>query len=89
MIVTAELNLYPLSKDFESKVIAFIKVIKTNNHVQCWTHSMSTYIKGESTEVFKVINEAYERIGEDEDTATLIIKMVNRSLPIEDGYLKF
>ena len=89
MIVTAELSLYPLESEFESDIISFIKYLKAQADIEVHSHSMSTYIIGESGIVFRAIQEAFEKISQSVDTSSLVIKMVNRRLPVEKGFLEF
>ena len=89
MIVTVELSLYPLHSEFEEPIINFIKALKSNPDIEVFTHSMSSYIKGEYDQVFAAIKEAYSLACLDVDTVSLVLKMVNRALPIEKGLLDF
>ena len=89
MIVTAEVSLYPLSDDFEAPIISFVKRLNQNQAVEVFTHSMSTFVRGDSEKVFNAINEAFEKSVENIDTVSLIIKVVNRDLKVEKGFLGF
>ena len=86
MVVTAELSLYPLTTDYEGPILAFIKALKKHDEIQVLTHSMSTYVKGESKAVFNAVEVA---LSETPDTVSLVIKTINRDLPVEQGFLKF
>lgn len=89
MQVTAELSLYPLTPDYEGPIIAFIKYLKDQPSLSVCTHSMSTYVKGESTAVFRAINDALIEVSDKGLTASLVIKIINRNLPVEKGFLEF
>jgi uncharacterized protein YqgV (UPF0045/DUF77 family) len=89
LIVTAEISLYPLTTDYEADIIAFIQLLHTQEHIEVFSHSMSTFVRGESAFIFKAINAAFDAIGAQKDTLSLVIKMINRPLPIEKGFLKF
>lgn len=86
MVVTTELSLYPLTNDYEGPILAFIKVLKDNPEVEVLTHSMSTFVKGESSAVFGGIERALASV---EGTVSLVIKVINRDLPVERGFLEF
>lgn len=88
MKITAELSLYPLKDDYEGHIITFIKGLKSSSHVEVMTHSMSTFIKGQSKDVFDAIDKAMAS-GADLDTFSLVIKIINRDLPVEKGFLNF
>jgi len=86
--ITAELSLYPLKDNYEEHIIAFIKSLKSAPDVEILTHSMSTFVKGQSKDVFNAIDTAMESIP-DLDTVSLVLKIVNRDLPVEKGFLNF
>ena len=89
MIVTAEVSLYPLKDTFEPAIITFIKSLNSIDDIEVYTHSMSTYVIGESSHVFDALRTAFESIAGSVDTSSLVIKMVNRKLPVEKGFLEF
>jgi len=89
MIVTAELSLYPLTTDYEPTIIAFIKKLKSYPHIEVNTHAMSTFVRGESDQVFESINAALLAVNDKTETVSLVIKMINRQLPVDKGFLNF
>ena len=86
MVVTTELSLYPLTKDYEGPIIKFIQALKGQSDIQVYTHSMSTFVKGESKAVFAAIESA---LSDTDGTVSLVIKAINRDLPVEKGFLEF
>ncbi len=89
MTITVEISLYPLIQDYEEPIINLIKQLKSNTKLEVYTHAMSTYIKGESDQVFSALNEAYKQLDKDGITAPLVIKVVNKDLPVQEGFLAF
>lgn len=89
MQITAELSLYPLVNDYEAVIIPFIQKLKTHSSIEVYTHSMSTYVKGESQVVFDAIHSALDEANRKCETLSLVIKMINRDLPVEQGFLNF
>ncbi len=89
MLITCELSLYPLQKEYESIIIDCIKFLKQDDNLSVFTHAMSTYIKGESADVFKRVADLYELEFMKKSTQSLVIKVINRNLPVEEGYLAF
>ncbi len=89
MVITAELSLYPLEKDYEESIIHFIRKLKENDGVEVMTHAMSTFVKGESKQVFAAIEQAMAEVDNRSVTFSLVIKAINRSLPVEQGFLSF
>lgn len=89
MTVTAELSLYPLTKDYEEPIILFIQKLKEHKTLEVLTHSMSTYVTGDNSEVFNAINTALEMIDSQGFTVSLVLKIINKKLPVEAGFLEF
>lgn len=87
MIVTAELSLYPLVKDYEKVIIDFIRILRESESVEVWTHSMSTFVKGDSASVFDTIHAALLYINASSETLSLVIKIINRNIPVEQGFI--
>lgn len=89
MVITVEISLYPLKDDFEDAIIEFIHALRANRDLTIRSTAMSTYIKGELSLVFDTLKIELEKIYEKLDTSSTVIKIVNRPLPIEDGYYEF
>ena len=87
MQITAEISLYPLQENFEQVIIAFIGELKRSEGIEIYTHSMSTFVKGENALVFESISKALEKTGLNSDTVSRVIKIINRNLPVEQGFL--
>ncbi len=87
MKVTAELSLYPLTSDYEASIISFIKSLKSNEDLTVLTHAMSTFVKGDINRVMEAIGEATSLLSN--HSASLVIKLITRDLPIESGFLEF
>jgi uncharacterized protein YqgV (UPF0045/DUF77 family) len=83
MTITAEISLYPLVADYESVIINFIKSLRLDSSLKVTTHAMSTYVRGENKKVFDVISNALESANKEVETLSLIIKVINRDLPVE------
>lgn len=89
MVITVEISLYPLKDDFENHILDFIKALRSNPQLKVYTTAMSTLVKGEMDVVFDTLKVELAKIYEVIDTASTVLKIVNRSLPIEDGYYEF
>lgn len=68
MQVSAELSLYPLSKQYRLAVQAFIEQLVDKGDISAVTNSMSTQIHGDIDAVFAAVRRAlqlsYEQFGE-------------------------
>lgn len=88
MIVTIELSLYPLNDSFDVHILNFIKRLRTYPELAVYSNPISTYIKGDLSTVMSILAKELETIYSNIETSSTIIKIINRDLPIEDGYYK-
>lgn len=89
MIVTMEISVYPLKNDYDIDILKFIKKVRTHPEMVVVTNAMSTYIQGEFKLVMEVVSDAMQSVYEHNEMAVATMKVVNRKLPIEDGFYKF
>ncbi len=89
MNITVEISYYPLTIEYEQFIIEAINFLKSRPNINVFTHAMSTFIKGDSKEVFTAFSELYDLPNTGVNTNALIIKVINKSLPIESGFLNF
>lgn len=88
MIITVEISLYPLQSDYEEEIIRFVKNMKNREGLSVYTTAMSTYIKGEYSEVMNAITEEAASIFVSASKKVLVMKLLNAAAPIENGYLE-
>jgi len=89
MIVTIEMSLYPLTTDYEGPIVSFIHELKKHEGLEIMSTSMSTFVKGEGRVAFAAITSALEEVDNEGFTASLVMKVINRNLPVEKGFLDF
>lgn len=89
MTVTAEISHYPLKNDYEEDVLEFISALKTDINLDVYTHSMSTYIKGDVDLVMEVVKNAIKKLYINHKKSATIIKVIPGNLPVEQGFLSF
>ncbi len=87
MTITCEVSLYPLVEDYEPLIFEVISTLKANASVEVNTHAMSTFIKGEHAEVFESLAEVYSLPAMATKASSLVIKIINRDLPVEAGII--
>lgn len=83
------MSLYPLTNDYEGPIISFIKELKKHQNLEIITTSMSTYVKGEGRAAFAGITQALEKVDNEGFTTSLVMKVINRDLPVDKGFLEF
>ncbi len=89
MKVTVEISMYPLTDHYEKEIISFIRLLKNNTELEVYTNAMSTYVKGELAYAMSCISKGLEAILSNIDTSATVLKIINRSLPVEEGLLHF
>lgn len=88
MIVTIEISIYPLQDNYGDIILQFIKRLKSLENISVETNSMSTYIQGEWDRVMQVLTVELTPIFQELDMSSTIIKIVNRKIPLKNGYYK-
>ncbi|HMQ08121.1 MAG TPA: YkoF family thiamine/hydroxymethylpyrimidine-binding protein [Saprospiraceae bacterium] len=89
MIVTIEISHYPLKDEYEQDVLDFIQYIKSQNKIQVYTNAMSTYMKGDIHDVLELVKKGLLNIYSNGNPSSTVLKIIPRSLPVEDGYLEW
>ncbi len=87
MLITCEVSLYPLVKDYEELIFDVIRFLKENNQIEVRTHAMSTFIKGNAKDVFTTLESLYSQPFMAEHTSALVMKIINKNLPVEAGFI--
>ncbi len=77
MKTSAELSLYPLTKDYEPPIIAFIKKLHEQPGIMVATNGLSTQITGEYDAVMKALTIAMKPTMTDSTTCSFVIKLLN------------
>ncbi len=88
MEITCEISLYPLEEEYEKWIFLFIDTLK-KQELQVYTNAMSTYVVGASDAIFSALSVIYESQFMQDQTSSLVVKIINKKLPIHDGFLSF
>lgn len=89
MTITTEISLYPLTENYKDVIIQIIRSLKANDRVEVMTHAMSTYIRGEHIDVFDAVKGLYDLDVMNVTPSALSCKIINKSLPVEEGFIEF
>ncbi|WP_273444638.1 YkoF family thiamine/hydroxymethylpyrimidine-binding protein [Neolewinella agarilytica] len=77
MKTSAELSLYPLTKDYEEPIIAFIKLLQEQPDIKVATNGLSTQLTGEYDAVMKALTLAMKPSMTESTTCSFVIKLLN------------
>lgn len=75
--ITVELSFYPLTEDYEQRVIDFIRDLRTYTQLDTKVGGTSTIIRGDHLAVFNALRDASERFMTADDTAIFVAKFLN------------
>lgn len=89
MIVTIEISLYPLIQDYEDPIINFINNLKQYKTIKVFTNAMSTQVSGEWKIVMRALETELEKVFDEVELCSTVIKIINKELPIASGHLNF
>lgn len=79
MRISVDISLYPFDKDFLPPIRSIIQRFNSHPDVQVETNSMSTQIRGEYDDVFKVLDAEIRTTFEQLPKAVFAIKILNNS----------
>lgn len=77
MIVSAELSLYPLTPDYETPILDFIRELRRQPDVEVATNGLSTQLTGNYTAVMQALTHAMEPTLGGTITCSFVIKLLN------------
>ncbi len=77
MTMTAELSLYPLSADYNVRVIEFIRILRQQKGIETRTGGTSTLVRGEAAAVMQAIQTATLATVQSPATYVLVAKYLN------------
>jgi len=80
MKIYVEISMYPLSKEYESILLDFIKRLNAHKNIIIETNGMSTHVFGEYDAVFKAITKEMKDDFTKSDTVVFVMKCVNAHL---------
>lgn len=77
-MLTVELSFYPLTHDYEQRVIDFIRRLREHPGVRLHTGGMSTLVSGDHNTVFDLLRDATLDFNAGDDTCIFVAKFLNR-----------
>jgi uncharacterized protein YqgV (UPF0045/DUF77 family) len=86
MKISVEISMYPLNEDYKPAIIAFIKKLRTYDHLRLETSGMSTQIFGEYDEVMEALKNEVKGVFQDPAKVVMIMKWLNDDV---SGPVKF
>ena len=82
MIVTVDISLYPLSDEFEPRVIEFIHRLREYPDIEVITNQMSTQLRGEYDAVANALTECQREQMESGGKMVFVVRWLNSDLDI-------
>lgn len=76
-MISAEISLYPLTTNYETIVIDFIKLLRDQPGIELMTNQISTQVTGSYADVMQALTVAMEPTMEGEPTCSFVIKVLN------------
>lgn len=78
MKASVEISMYPLDKDYERPILAFIERLRANPEVKIKVTGMSTQVFGEYDQVMSIIQTEMKRsFSEEDSTVVFAMKVLN------------
>jgi uncharacterized protein YqgV (UPF0045/DUF77 family) len=80
MIISIEISLYPLDKNYVQPIRSFIDKLNTYGELKIKVQAMSTFITGEYDIVMDVLTKELKSICESKNISVSVLKIVNLDL---------
>ncbi len=77
-MLTVELSFYPLTRDYEERVVAFIRRLRQQPGLKMHVGGTSTLICGDHDTLFDLLRDATREFNMDDDTCIFVAKFLNR-----------
>lgn len=76
MKTSVEISMYPLTPDYETPILDFIKRLNTHPNLKIETNTMSTQIFGDYNEIMAALNKEMKVSLEQGDTTVMVMKVL-------------
>jgi uncharacterized protein YqgV (UPF0045/DUF77 family) len=86
MKISAEISLYPLTKQYDGIVLEFVKQLHAHPGLQLSINGMSTQLTGESKDVFTAIHDSLHWCFDRKDVLVAVVKYLNREITPNQPY---
>lgn len=77
MKVSVEISMYPLDKDYERPILAFIERLNGYPELEVMTNGMSTQVFGEYDQVMGIVQTEIKTSFVEEDKVVFAMKVLN------------
>ena len=84
MRVTLEISAYPLDGNYVKRIKSFVEALRNCSGVELVTNQLSTQVRGDHTDVLGAVSQCLEQELADAPSTVLVMKLLNRDLPITD-----
>jgi len=86
MIATIEISMYPLRADYETQVLAFLKLLHEDLNLEIRVNAMSTQVKGDYDLVFQTVQKSIKQVYQEGIKASFVIKVLHGDLDLSYSY---
>jgi uncharacterized protein YqgV (UPF0045/DUF77 family) len=82
MQATIEISMYPLNKDYEAPILAFIEDLKKDEELTVRVNAMSTQMVGDYDRLMTTLTAAMKKSFLGPSKIAMVFKVINGELPL-------
>ncbi|MFK7937212.1 MAG: YkoF family thiamine/hydroxymethylpyrimidine-binding protein [Saprospiraceae bacterium] len=79
MQASVEISMYPLTKDYETPILDFIKRMNTYEGLKIETNKLSTQVFGDYDQIMAALQQEMKTSFEQDSTVIMVMKVLNVS----------
>lgn len=80
MKTSIEISMYPLDRQYERPILAFIDRLREHDGITVTTNSMSTQLFGDYDRLLSALSREMKESFQEEPTVVMVMKIVNADL---------
>jgi len=77
MRISLDISLYPLTPEYKSPILGFIRALRSYDSLEVRSNPLSTQVHGEFSEVWEALGTELQKTFEDEHTSVAVMKAVS------------
>lgn len=79
MEISVDISMYPLQKEFEEPILAFIAMLEKEKHVEVVRNELSTQIHGEYKTIMSLLEKEMFSVFQDIPDSVFVLKLVGNN----------
>ena len=79
MEISVDISMYPLQREFEAPILAFIAMLEKEDHVEVVRNELSTQVHGDYTTIMQLLEKEILSVFNEIPDSIFVIKLVGNN----------